>query len=343
MHSNYLGKKNRVSSFMKYILIFIAVGFFVLDGCQPKINESKSWCLQPLRPALLALPEIPTQRPWFKVYTVSESVYAIAEPYNFQEVISYLIVGSEKALLFDTGMGLDSISIVAKELTSLPITVINSHTHYDHIGGNREFETILAVDTPYTRKFSSEGWSHEMVKHEVAEDALCLSKLSKADTAGYAVKPYHEKISRFIKAGEFINLGNKRIEILAAPGHTPDGLALLDREAGYLWTGDTFYEATIWLFFDGTDLDAYEKSIEEFATLAPNLKKVYPAHNTPIADPQRLIELKNAFAQIRSGNKKGVEQKDSQHPEDTTALIFEFDRFSFLIRKDHLLSEIDSH
>jgi glyoxylase-like metal-dependent hydrolase (beta-lactamase superfamily II) len=321
---------------MKYILPFIIGGFLILDGCRPKIYESQSWCLQTLRPALVALPEVPTQRPWFKVYRVAEGVYAIAEPYNFQEVISYLIVGSGKALLFDTGMGLDSISKVVKELTSLPITVINSHTHYDHIGGNREFETILAVDTPYTNKFSTEGWSHEIVKHEVAEDALCLQKLPKADTAGYSVNPYHDMISRFVKPGEIIDLGNKRIEILAAPGHTPDGLALLDREAGHLWTGDTFYEATIWLFFDGTDLDAYEKSIAGLASLAPNLKKVFPAHNTPIADPQRLIELKDAFAQIRSGKKKGVEQKDSQHPEDVKALIFEFDRFSFLIRKDYL-------
>ena len=324
---------------MRHILLFILFGILVFAGCGEKMDESKSWCSQPLRPALQALAEIPTQRPWFKVYSVGTGVYAIAEPYNFQEVISYLIVGSEKALLFDTGMGLDSISIIAKELTSLPITVINSHTHYDHIGGNKEFEMILAVDTAYTRKNSTEGWSHEKVKHEVAEGAFCLEKLSNADTAGYSVKPYHVKISRFIKPGEIIELGNKRIEILAAPGHTPDGLALLDREAGHLWTGDTFYEATIWLFFEGTDLDAYEKSIAAFATLAPNLTKVFPAHNTPIADPQRLNELKDAFAQIRSGKKIGVEQKDSQHPEDTRALIFEFDRFSFLIRKDYLLPE----
>lgn len=324
---------------MKRIFFFILFGILVFAGCRQKMDESKSWCSQPLRPALQALPEIPTQRPWFKVYSVGTGVYAIAEPYNFQEVISYLIIGSEKALLFDTGMGLDSISKVVKELTSLPVSVINSHTHYDHIGGNTEFEAILAVDTTYTKKYSMEGWSHEKVKHEVAEDAFCLEKLPNADTAGYSVKPYHDRIRRFIKAGEIIDLGNKRIEILAAPGHTPDGLALLDREAGYLWTGDTFYEATIWLFFDGTDLDTYEKSIAAFATLAPNLKKVFPAHNTPIADPQRLIELKDAFAQIRNGKKKGVEQTDSQHPEDTRALIFEFDRFSFLIRKDHLLPE----
>jgi hypothetical protein len=46
--------------------------------------------------------------PWFKVYPLGDSVYAIYEPYNWQEMISYLIIGSEKALLFDTGMGLDS-------------------------------------------------------------------------------------------------------------------------------------------------------------------------------------------------------------------------------------------
>ena len=315
---------------------FLLILFLLAVACQSKITESKNWCDQPLRAGLLALQERPTQHPWFKVYEVVTGVYAIAEPYNFQEVISYLIIGSEKALLFDTGMGLDSISSVVKELTTLPIVVINSHTHYDHIGGNHEFSTIYAVDTSYTKKFAGEGWPHEKVKHEVATDAFCGLKLPQLDTASYFIQPYSAKVVKSIKDGEIIDLGKRDIEILFTPGHTPDGLALLDRESGYLWTGDTFYEATIWLFFDGTDLNAYEKSIDRFASLAPTLKKVFPAHNIPVADPTQLLELKKAFAMIRSGEKKGIENRDSQHPDDTSALVFEFDKFSFLIRKDHL-------
>lgn len=307
----------------------------MLLGCSAKIeSDSAGWCDQELRPELKKLQEVKTTHEWFKVYIVGENVYAIAEPYNFQEVISYLILGTEKALLFDSGMGLDSISEVVKELTNLPLTVINSHTHYDHIGGNHEFENILAMKTDYTIKWAKNGWSHDLVKQEVAKDAFCLERLPKADTANYHIKPF--KISKFIEDGYVIDLGKRKIEVVSVPGHTPDAIALLDEDSGYLWTGDTFYEAPIWLFFDGTDLNAYEKSISKLAKLSPGLKKVFPAHNTPIADPIRLVELKQAFAAVIKGKKKGKEGGDFGHPDDEIAIVFEFEHFSFLIRKDHL-------
>ena len=140
-----------------FLIIFILS--IILNSCSQKENKSSTWCDQPFRKGYENYKEIATRYPWFKVYPVGDSVYAIYEPNNWQQVISYLIIGSEKALLFDTGMGLDSIKSVVKQLTSLPVTVINSHTHYDHIGGNADFNTIYGVDTAYTEK-NSQGCRH---------------------------------------------------------------------------------------------------------------------------------------------------------------------------------------
>lgn len=60
---------------------------------------------------------------WFEVYRVAPAVYAIYEPFQFQEVISYLILGEGGGLLFDTGMGIGRIRTVVDELTALPVTV----------------------------------------------------------------------------------------------------------------------------------------------------------------------------------------------------------------------------
>jgi glyoxylase-like metal-dependent hydrolase (beta-lactamase superfamily II) len=305
-------------------------------GCHHQQAVTESWCNQPIRPEFSNFPEITTQSNWFKVYKVGDGVYAIAEPFNYQEVISYLIVGSERNILFDTGMGMDRISDVVKELSPLPVVVINSHTHYDHIGGNNEFETVYAIDTAYTAQFSSIGWNHDQVKQEISQQAFCFAKLPTLDTAFYNIKPYKDKIKKFIKDGDRIDLGARIIEVLQVPGHTPDCVALLDRSSGYLWTGDMYYEATIWLFFNGTDLDAYEKSINRFANLAPILETVFPAHNKATAIPSHLNDLQIAFDSIRNGHKVGLENKSSSHPEDQRALTFEFSHFSFLIRKDLL-------
>jgi mRNA-degrading endonuclease YafQ of YafQ-DinJ toxin-antitoxin module len=125
-----------------YFILFISL---ISCGHDDKELEA-DWCDQPLRSQFLDMKQLVVSGDWFKVYEVGEGVYAIAEPYNYQEVISYLIIGSQKALLFDSGMGMSSISETVKELTNLPVTVLNSHTHYDHIGGNSEFETILAMN-----------------------------------------------------------------------------------------------------------------------------------------------------------------------------------------------------
>ena len=81
------------------------------------------------RPAWSKLERVPSVGDWFEVYRVREGVFAIYEPGQFEEVISFLIVGSERALLFDTGLGIADIRAVAESLTDLDIVVLNSHTH----------------------------------------------------------------------------------------------------------------------------------------------------------------------------------------------------------------------
>src|SRR5580704_17282556 len=134
-----------------------------------------------MRKALNQLTEIKTSSSWFKVYRLKKNGIAMVEPYNFEEVISYLILGRSRAVLFDTGMGLDSISLLVRELTRLPVTVINSHTHYDHTGGNHEFTHILAMHTAFTQRNAKYGWAHDAVRHEVAADAFCLQRLPGTD------------------------------------------------------------------------------------------------------------------------------------------------------------------
>ncbi len=221
----------------------------------------------------------------------------------------------------------------SKELTSLPITVVNSHTHYDHIGGNADFDTILGVDTAYTKK-NSQGWPHATVRQEVTVASLCSETLPAVDTASYYIRPY--ELTGYVHDGSVIDLGGRQLEVIIIPGHTPDGVALIDRAAGLLWTGDTYYEGPLWLFFPGTDLDAYESTIKRLASLVPDLKKLHPAHNLPVITPNRLIEVRDGLALVRSGQKKGEPLERDTNPLATDVVEFKFEGFSFLLRRDLL-------
>jgi glyoxylase-like metal-dependent hydrolase (beta-lactamase superfamily II) len=286
-------------------------------------GAEERWCDLLPRSGYASLERIPVADDWFQVYRVANDVYAIYEPYQFQEVISYLIVGSTGAILFDTGMGISPIRPVVEKLTSLPIRVVNSHTHFDHVGGNADFDVVLGMDTRYTRR-SALGQPHEQVQGEVAPASLCRSLPEGVDPESYRIRPF--KIRAFLKDGDILDLGGRRLEVLGIPGHTPDAIALLDRENGLLWTGDTFYEGEIWLFVPETDLRAYRKSVRRLAGLVPRLKLLLTAHNTPVAEPRRLEELMQAFEAVRAG-------RVPPHPREGGLVEYKFEAFSLLLKR----------
>ncbi len=260
-------------------------------------QQIPEWCKSLPRPEYKSLERVRMSDSWFEVYRVAPGVFAIYEPRQFEEVISYLIVGEERALLFDTGMGISDTRRVVSELTKLRVVVLNSHTHNDHVGGNWQFAEVYAIDTDFTRA-NAKG-SREDAQEELAPSSLCGDLPAGFDPKTYETKPW--KISRTIRDGESIDLGGRAIEILSTPGHTPDAICLLDRKHGLLFTGDTYYPAPIWLFRPETDLDAYAASVKRLAALAPHLRLVLGAHNVPVAQPAILPKLASAIEAVRAG------------------------------------------
>jgi glyoxylase-like metal-dependent hydrolase (beta-lactamase superfamily II) len=284
-------------------------------------TEIPEWCRALPRAEYKSLERVAVSDAWFEVYKVATGVFAIYEPHQSEETIGYLIAGEKRALLFDTGMGISDVKKITAELTRLPIVVLNSHTHDDHVGGNWEFETVYGMDTEFTR-MNAKG-SREDAQAEITPDQICGDLPKGFDAKTYATKPWH--ISRFLHDGDKIDLGGRTIEVLSTPGHTPDAICLLDRANGLLFTGDTYYPAPIWLFRPETDLDAYVASVRRIAALAPQLKLVLGAHNIPVAQPSVLPRLVAAIQSVRAG-------KGEVKPAGAGKAIHSIDGFSFLLR-----------
>jgi glyoxylase-like metal-dependent hydrolase (beta-lactamase superfamily II) len=280
-------------------------GSFVQAQSQAQIPE---WCRPLPRPEYKALQRVLPDDPWFEVYKVAPGVFAIYEPHQAEEVISYLIVGNKQAVLFDTGMGISDIRRVTTKLTSRPVVVLNSHTHDDHVGGNWQFTFVYGMDTEFTRR-NAKG-SREDAQGEIAPDQLCGNFPKGFNPETYVTKPW--KISHFIHDGFKVNLGGRTLEVLSTPGHTPDAISLLDRANGLLFTGDTYYPAPIWLFRPETDFDAYDASVKRLAVLAPEVKLVLGAHNIPVAEPAVLPRLVTAFESVRSGKVPPQKSEDGK-------------------------------
>lgn len=292
------------------------LAFWLLTSVSAQMPD---WCKSLPRPAYSKLERVKIPDQWFEVYKIRPGVFAIYEPHQFEEVISYLIVGSEKAVLFDTGMGISNIKAVVEGLTKLPISVVNSHTHNDHVGDNWRFTDVYGMPTDFTRT-NAKG-SPADAQAELAPGQICGTL-----PAGFAPKSYRTKafyISHWLHDGERIDLGGRTLEVLATPGHTPDSIALLDEQNGLLFTGDTFYPGPIYLYRPETDLDAYVASVKRMAGLASRLQLLLPAHNVPVAEPNYLPRVLEGVQQVRHGQAKSV-AKDGQRE-------YVFEGFSFLM------------
>jgi glyoxylase-like metal-dependent hydrolase (beta-lactamase superfamily II) len=302
----------------RLLLIFVPFVLAVPLLAQQPIPAD--WCRALPRPEYKSLERVSVSDPWFEVYKPAPGVFAIYEPHQAEETIGYLIVGKTRAIEFDTGMGISDIKKVTAELTKLPIVVLNSHTHDDHVGGNWQFDTIYGMDTDFTRK-NAQG-SREDAQAEITPDQICGTLPKEFDSKAYATRPW--KITATIRDGDHIDLGGRTLEVIATPGHTPDSISLIDRANGLLFTGDTYYPAPIWLFRPETDLDAYAKSIRRLAALAPQVKIVLGAHNIPVASPAVLPRLVAAFDAVRAG-------KVAATPESSGKVLYKVGDISFLM------------
>ncbi len=286
-------------------LLFLAA----IPGASAQTASSQvavpDWCRKLPRPEYSILQRVPVHDPWFEVYRVAPRVLAIYEPHQWEETIMYLVEGAEKALLFDTGLGIGDLHAVVSELTKLPVIVVNSHTHPDHTGGNWQFDTIYNLDSDYTRNHAKGSTE---IRAEIEPQKLCGPLPKSFNPAAYATKPW--QTTRWLHDGDTIDLGSRTLQVLATPGHAPDSISLFDEKASLLFTGDTYYPGPLYIFGPGSDPAAYQKSLDRLATLTQKVRLVFGAHNAPASSTSVLPELSREFTDLRAGKLSAKETEN---------------------------------
>lgn len=281
--------------------------------------------------------DIKNSQGWFEVYRLPGEVYAICEPQHFQEVNSYLIIGKDRSLLFDTGMGICDIRSVAEELYQGDIIVVNSHFHFDHVGNNYKFNEIYIYDDPFARSMAEKGLHKEGVGNQLEEDMFLFDYPRGFDSEKYSIHPYN---ARTIRDSHVFDLGNRQLKVIHTPGHSGDSIMLYDIENRILFTGDTFYLGALYAHFDcnefgrsniGDYLESMVKLQKEYA----DVKALYCSHNDFIADPIKISEAASAIKSIMEKCSSKAEETNSTHSylEDISKLKeYRFDGFSIIVK-----------
>jgi glyoxylase-like metal-dependent hydrolase (beta-lactamase superfamily II) len=226
----------------------------------------------------------PAPAGYFHVFKLDSQTYAISEPKYWMENVSYLLLGTRQALLFDTGPGLYSIKAVVRSITTLPVLVIPSHLHLDHIGDLQEFDDVRLLDTPALRAQIHDGYFVEPPEQSLLRDS----------------KPY--RVNGWIADGQTIELGGRAIRLLSTPGHTPDSVSLIDASHKRMYTGDIVNRMVTLVDVPGSDVNAMAASLRRLLEIGPAGAPAYEAHAEQPIEPAELKMLAAGVAQIAAGH-----------------------------------------
>jgi len=275
-------------------------------GGQDVVRPAEWWRALP-RPVYSLLERVESSQPWFEVYMVEPDIYVFYEPGQFEEAISYLVLGEDKAALVDTGCGIGDIKQLAEDFTDLPVIVVNTHHHNDHVAQNHLFHEVAIFDDPEARRAAEEGVSHDEMMGLLAEGSVWKPLPEDFDSEAYWVPPF--KVTRWLHDGDVIQLGGRELEVFHTPGHSPDSICLLERDSRLLWTGDMFYTGAIYTYLPGGDLDQFIESYRRMIDLFPHYDRLMPSHNEPWIEKEILRDVLRATEEIREGKAEYIEGK----------------------------------
>ncbi|WP_285651788.1 MBL fold metallo-hydrolase [Actinomycetospora sp. NBRC 106375] len=256
---------------------------------------------------------------WFFTRPVARGVWLVAEPGH---VNSWLVAGRDRAVLVDSGLGIAPIRPVVAALTGRPVDVVHTHAHFDHVGGDTEFDRVAihpdgaaelrAGADPaerrrylaYARRLLAAAPAYRALDgeffHLLSADADPRPLPPDVDTT-WSPGPAPEPDP--LVEGDVVDLGGRSLRVLHTPGHSPDSVCFLDEHAGLLIAGDTVNTGPIYAQAPESDLAAFAASTARLAALADDVHLVLMGHfGRGVAEGSYLRAVADAFARLRAGD-----------------------------------------
>lgn len=189
-----------------------------------------------------------------------------------QGVRFFLLTGTEKALLIDSGMNVKNAREIAEGLTDLPVSLLNTHADRDHIGSNDQFDKCY-MHPDEENHYRRSGGTGEIIP---------------------------------VKEGAQLDLGNRTLKIIHLPGHTPGSIAVLDTANRVLISGDPIQQnGRIFMFGDHRNMEDYIRSLEHLLHFKDEFDEIWPSHADIPVPPYMIVKLRDGAMEILSGKVPG--------------------------------------
>lgn len=234
---------------------------------------------------------------WFTVEAIDDDTFAISEYRHWEETHCYLICGTEKSVLIDTGLGIGNIKTVVDSLTPLPVMAVTTHVHWDHIGGHKYFDNIAVHE-------AEKDWLS--VRFPIPLEAVKRNLMRKACNfpKDFILDDYQIFTGipqQILHDGDWLDLDNRRLMVIHAPGHSPGHCCFYEPDRKYLFSGDLIYEGCLDAFYPSTDPQLFWKSVRKIQNL--NINRILPGHHQ-LSIPIDIIDnIENGFSQLSDEGK----------------------------------------
>lgn len=201
----------------------------------------------------------------YEIIPINENTWRIDEGH----VRFFLLEGTKEALLIDSGMMVNNAKEIAQSLTDLPIKLINTHADRDHVGSNHQFEEFYLHPSEASNYYNTQKQTGEFVP---------------------------------VEDGDILDLGNRPLQVIALPGHTPGSIGILDINSKALFSGDPIQDGLIFMFGVQREVHAYLKSLRKLDNYRDKFDVIYPSHGNFPVYPELIDMLYDTVIAIQKGN-----------------------------------------
>ncbi len=220
------------------------------------------------------------------VTELKQGIFNLTEDAPGTAVDAYLVCGSSRALLIDGLQDTTGLYEKVRSLTALPLDVLFTHAHYDHLGSSCE-EFYHAGCDIYLNS----------ADNELAEETLG--------------KPVPEGFFRELEDGHTFDLGGRVLRVMTVPGHTPGSVVVLDEAEQLLFSGDSIGSGPIWLQLPySLPLNIFQSAVERLLQQIKDWDHItiYPGHQNQSEKPLTLRYVEDVIETarlVRSGQLSG--------------------------------------
>jgi hydroxyacylglutathione hydrolase len=189
----------------------------------------------------------------------------------------YLVEGTHKAVLIDAGTNIKDLDRIVAAMTKKPVMLVATHLHPDHTGSSIDYFPEIYINPA---------------------DTILIPQMM----------PDYEGKVKYLKDGEEIDLGGRKLEVVFTPAHAPGSTTFIDKDAGYGFSGDSFGSGNLLL---GMDFSTLIATCEKMSSLMQTngIKFLYPGHyfGDNVETKQRVDDMITLSRDVLSGKVKGIE------------------------------------